>query len=165
MKRLQTEADNMTRQIQSMQEINKKQQLEITKNMQQLKALQQQTMTLQAGNQTLQNEKKLFADENKKIADEREKLWAEFQTSRLEVSSLKNAHVERDNNLEQVSKEIDNVNKLLEEQKITVKAVKSIARKYKKQYEDLLKEQEERGIAITQCPGQPDGSKRRDCQM
>ncbi|CAL8104152.1 unnamed protein product [Orchesella dallaii] len=155
MKRLQTEADNMTRQMQSMQEINKKQQLEITKNMQQLKALQQQTMTLQAGNQTLQNEKKLLADENKKIADEREKLRAEFQTARLEVSSLKNAQVERDNNLEQVSKEIDNVNKLLEEQKNTVKAVKSIARKYKKQYEDLQKEQEERGIAK---PGQPDGS-------
>ncbi|ODN06320.1 Nucleoprotein TPR [Orchesella cincta] len=142
MKRLQTETDNLTKQVQAVQEVNRKQQLEITRNLLQVKQLQQQTLALQSTNQALQNEKKILTDEHKKVADEKEKLRAEAQTLRLEVSSLKNSQVAKDENIERANKEIENVNKLLEEQKNTVKAVKSIARKYKKQYEDLLKEQE-----------------------
>lgn len=159
MKRLQTENDTMTKQLQSIQEANKKQQVEITRQLQQVRMLQQQTTALHSSNQTLQNDKKTLQDDQKKLGDEKTKLQGELQTLRLEVSSLKNSQAEKDNNLDNASRELENVNKLLEEQKNTVKAVKSIARKYKKQYEDLQKEQEAGGGGTGEkMSGQPDVS-------
>ncbi|CAL8119637.1 unnamed protein product [Orchesella dallaii] len=154
MKRLETKVDDPKNEMQSTQETSKEQQLE-NKNLKELKALRLQIMTLRTANHILKKEKELPSNDNKKVADEMEKLRAQLQTTQLELANLKNSQVCRD--MEQVSKEMDKAGKLLEEQKNTVMAVQSIASKYKneKQYQDVQKEQEERGIAR---PGQPEGS-------
>lgn len=139
MKKLQVENDNMMRQVQAVTETSKKYQQEIGKLSQQVKLLQQQIMALQNNNLSLQNEKKAMTDEHKRMEEEKEKARADMQSLRLEVSSLKNAQVEKDDNLERMTRELDNAQKQLEEQRGTVKAVKGIARKYKKQFEDMQK--------------------------
>lgn len=160
MKRLQSENDNLIKQLNSIQEANKKQQADIGRNMMQIKTLQSQNTGLANSNQGLINEKKAWLDERCRNGAEISKLQAELQTLRLEVSSLKNTQVEKEDAVEKVNLELENVNKLLEEQKNTVKAVKSIARKYKKQYEDLLASKPEAGgvPAGEAAPGQQDAA-------